>query len=459
MAHSTDASPADGWFGAKFNRKEDQRLLTGRGRYIGDIVVPGMLHLVFVRSQVAHARIKRIDTSKAKAMPGVVAVITGDDIKDQIAPLPQPVVVPNMPAKYPTHWPLAVGKVRFHGDALAAVVARDKYVAEDAAEAIEVDYEELPYVGDPEAALQAGSPIVHEGWDNNLIFEMTFTGGATPEDQAKNDAKVQKAFDAADVVVRERFRCHRCGVTPMETRGALCLWDDADGLTAYVTTQRPHIDRLALSDILAIPAEKVRVIAPRDQGGGFGVKAPFYREPIIVAYMAQQLGRPIRWIESRQEHLMAVSQERDQIHDLEVAATKDGQLLALRDRGIGDCGDGCEGVYWGFLMPFLGAVELPNAYAWPMGDVKIKVACTNKSALSPARAFGEFPTRFAIERSIDMVARACNIEPAEVRRKNLVKSLPYTSITGEYFDSGDFVKVFDNLMARVDLPRVPPRAG
>jgi carbon-monoxide dehydrogenase large subunit len=237
----------------------------------------------------------------------------------------------------------------------------------------------------------------------------------------------------------------------METRGALCLWDDADGLTAYVTTQRPHIDRLALSDILDIPAQKVRVIAPRDQGGGFGVKAPFYREPIIVAYMAQQLGRPVRWIESRQEHLMAVSQERDQIHDLEVAATKDGQLLALRDRGIGDCGDGCEGVYWGFLMPFLGAVELPNAYAWPIGDVKIKVACTNKSALSPARAFGEFPTRFAMERSIDMVARACNLEPAEVRRKNLVKSLPYTSITGEYFDSGDFAKVFDNLMARVDL--------
>ena len=156
MDHSTDASAADGWFGAKFNRKEDQRLLTGRGRYIADIVVPGMLHLVFVRSQVAHARIKSIDTSRAKAMPGVVAVITGDDIKDQIASLPQPVVVPNMPAKYPTHWPLAVGKVRFHGDALAAVVARDKYVAEDAAEAIEVDYQELPYVGDPEAALQAG---------------------------------------------------------------------------------------------------------------------------------------------------------------------------------------------------------------------------------------------------------------------------------------------------------------
>src|SRR4029079_14580689 len=162
--------------------------------------------------------------------------------------------------------------------------------------------------------------------------------------------------------IKSRYRVHRCGVTPLEPRGALAPWDDADGMVAWITTQRPHLDRLGLSDVRDIPTEKIRVIAPRDQGGGFGVKAPFYREPILVAYMARLLGRPIRWIESRQEHLMAVSQERDQIHDIQVAATKDGKLLALRDRGVGDCGDGCEGVYWGFLMPFLGAVELPNAY-------------------------------------------------------------------------------------------------
>ncbi|MCG8354691.1 MAG: molybdopterin-dependent oxidoreductase, partial [Kiloniellales bacterium] len=238
MSNTNIASGADGWFGAKFSRKEDHRLITGRGRYIADIDAPGMLHLIFVRSQVAHAKIKSIDTSKAKAMPGVVAVITGDDIKDEIEALPQAVVVPNMPAKYPKHWPLAVGKVRFHGDALAAVVARDHYVAEDAAESIEVEYDELPYVGDPEKALEPGSPIVHEGWDDNLIFEMTFTGGATAEEQAENDKKVQAVFDSADVVIKQRFRCHRCGVTPMETRGALCLWDDSDGLFAYVTTQR-----------------------------------------------------------------------------------------------------------------------------------------------------------------------------------------------------------------------------
>ena len=245
----------------------------------------------------------------------------------------------------------------------------------------------------------------------------------------------------------------------METRGALFDWDESDGMTGWITTQRPHIDRLALSDILEIPAEKMRIIAPRDQGGGFGVKAPFYREPILVAYLAKTLGRPVRWVETRQEHLMAVSQERDQIHDLEVAAASDGKLLAIRDRGLADCGDGCEGVYWGFLMPFLGAIELPNAYDWPIGDVKVKVAITNKSALSPARAFGELPTRFAMERAIDMVAKKCGMEPADVRRKNLVAELPYTSITNEYFDSGDFLKVWDNLMAEADLPGFRARPG
>ena len=440
--------PGANWVGAKFNRKEDHRLITGKGRYLADLSMPGALHLVFVRSEQAHAKIKRIDVSAAKALPGVVLVVTGEDIKSKIKPMPQPVVQPALAANYPKHWPLAVGKVKFHGEPIAAIVARDKYVAADAAELVRAEYEPLPYVGDPEKALADKSNRVHDEWPDNIIFQMSFTGGTEAE---KNDAEVERIFKSADIVVRERFKTHRCGVTPMETRGALMSWDDSDGLTAYITTQRPHIDRLALSDILEIPAEKIRVIAPRDQGGGFGVKAPFYREPMLVAYLTRELKRPIRWVESRQEHLMAVSQERDQIHDIEVAASKDGKLLALRNRGIGDCGDGCEGVYWGFLMPFLGSVELPNAYDWPIGDVKLKVAVTNKSALSPARAFGEFPTRFAMERVIDMVAKKCGMEPADFRRKNVVKHLPHTSITGEYFDSGDFVKVWDNLMNQVDL--------
>ena len=223
-------------------------------------------------------------------------------------------------------------------------------------------------------------------------------------------------------------------------------------MTAYITTQRPHIDRLALSDILEISAEKVRVIAPRDQGGGFGVKAPFYRENIIIAYAAKSLGKPVRWIESRYESLMNVGQERDQINDLEIAADLEGNLLALRNKGIADNGVGTTGVYWGFVMPFLGAIELPNAYKWPKADISLKVATTNKACLTPSRAFGHFPTRFALERCIDMVAHQIGMEASELRRKNLVDALPYTSVTNEYYDSGDFLKVWDTLTEKADLP-------
>ena len=444
---------SSGWVGRQFNRKEDHRLTTGKGQYFADILVPGMLHLVFVRSSHAHARIKRIDTRAARALPGVIAVVTGADIKDEIKSLPQPVVVPALPARYPTFWPLAVDKVKFHGEPVAAVVARDRYVAEDAAELVEIDYEPLPIVRDMEEALLPNSPIVHGGWENNEMFALTFTGGDTAELQAANDAEVDRLIKSADVVIKRRYRVHRCGVTPMEPRGALATWDDGDGMKAWITTQRPHIDRLAMSDVLEIPAERIRVVAPRDQGGAFGVKAPFYREPILVCYMARKLKRPVRWLETREEHLMAVSQERDQIHDLEVAATKEGRIVALRDRGLADNGDGCEGVYWGYLMPFLGAALLPNAYDVAKCDIKIRVACTNKAVLSPARSFGAYPTRFAIERAIDNIARRVGKDPADVRRLNLIPHLPHVTATGVNYDSGDFLKVWDFLMKTIDIKK------
>jgi carbon-monoxide dehydrogenase large subunit len=440
------------WMGARLERKEDLRLVTGQGKYLADIVLPGMLHAVFVRSEYAHARITGIDTSAARELPGVIDIITGEEMKAKVKSLRQPVLLPNLPAKYPEYWALAVDKVKYHGDPVAVVIARDKYIAEDAAELVVVDYEELPVVVDAEKALAPGAVQVHEEEVDNEIFAMTFTGGETLEEQQRNDEEVEKIFQGADVVVSNRFRVHRTGITPMEPRGVLCDWSLGDGLTAYITTQRPHIDRLALIDILEIPGERVRVIAPRDQGGGFGVKAPFFRENVVISYAARKLNKPVRWIESRYESLMSVGQERDQINDLEVAATKDGKLLAMRNRGIANNGTGQTGVYWGFVMPFLGQVEMPNVYMWEKGDIKLRVATTNKACLTPSRAFGHFPTRFAIERSVDMVARRCGLEPSEVRRRNMVPKLPYTTITGEYLDSGDFLKVWDNLMAHVDLP-------
>lgn len=448
------ANPTTGssWMGARLPRKEDLRLVTGQGRYVADIALPGMLHAVFVRSDYAHASLVNVDVSAAREAPGVVAVITGEEMKAQCRSLRQPVLLPNLPAKYPTYYGLAVDKVKFHGDPIAMIVARDKYQAVDAAELVTVDYQELPVVLDPEAALEAGATRVHDDEADNLMFEMTFTGGSTEGEQQRNAEAVERIFQSADVVVKGRFKVHRTGTTPMETRGVLAEWSASDGLTVYNTTQRPHIDRLAFADILDIPAEKVRVIAPRDMGGGFGLKAPFYRESVVVAYAARKLGRPVRWIESRYESLMSIGQERGQVNTLEVAASREGKLLALRNRGVADVGTGQIGVYWGFVMPFLGAVEMPNAYTWEAGDTNLKVVFTNKACLTPSRAFGHFPTRFAVERAVDMVARKLGMEPSDLRRRNIVPNLPYTSVTGEYYDSGDFLKVWDNLMAQVDLP-------
>ena len=442
----------DDWMGTPLPRKEDRRLLTGKGKYVSDIVIPGALHAVFVRSEYAHAKILSIDTSEAEELEGIERIYTGDQIKHLIKSMPQPIVQPALPAHYPTFWPLAVDKVTFHGEPVALVIARDKYVAEDAAELVFVDYEELEPVLDPEEALKPESAIIHEKDGTNEIFSMTFTGGDTEASQAENAAEVEKIFQNAPIVVKDRFKTHRTGVTPMEPRAILCDWDDSDGLLAYITTQRPHIDRLALSDILDISAEKVQVIAPRDQGGGFGVKAPFYRENIIIAHAARDLKQPVRWVESRYESLMNVGQERDQINDMEIAADLEGNMLALRNFGLADNGVGTTGVYWGFVMPFLGAIELPNGYKWPKADIHLKVATTNKACLTPSRAFGHFPTRFAIERCIDMVAHKIGMEPSTFRRKNLVADLPYTSITNEYFDSGDFLKVWDTLMEKANLP-------
>jgi carbon-monoxide dehydrogenase large subunit len=447
----SEQAGGQGWIGESLERREDLRLVTGRGEFFADVSVPGCLHLCFVRSMHAHACIKAIDTSVAEAMPGVVAVLTGSELSEEMQGQKIPVLLPAFQAKYRQYWPLAVDEVYFHGEPVAAVVAEDKYLAEDAAAEVVVDYEELPVVTDAERALTAGAPKVYGDWDDNEIFALSYTGGFEPAAIAKNDEEVDGLINRAEVVLKERFRTQRCGVCPIETRGALAIWSDADGLTVHLTSQRPHIERLALADLFELSTNEVRVIAPRDQGGGFGVKAPFYREHVAVCHMARKLGRPVRWVETREEHLMTVSQGRDQIHDLEIASDKAGKIVAIRNRGIGDVGDGRMGVYWGFVMPSLGSAMLPNAYDIRHGDIKLRCAVTNKTCLSPSRSFGAFPTRFAMERALDMLARRLGMETAELKRKNLVREFPFTSVCGVYFDSGDFVKAWDKLIAAVNL--------
>ena len=439
------------WIGRSLERREDLRLLTGQGEYLADLRVPDCLHLCFVRSSHAHAKIRKIRLEAALALPGVVGAITGAELSKEIQGQKIPVLIPAFAATYRQYWPLAVDEVYWHGEPVAAILAQDKYVAEDAAAAVEVDYEPLPVVTDPEAALRDGAPRVYDDWDSNEIFGSSYTGGSEADEIAANDAEVEALFAKADVVLKQRFRTHRCGVCPIETRGALAIWSESDGLTVHLTTQRPHIERLALADLLELSTTEVRVVAPRDQGGGFGVKAPFYREHVVVCHLARELARPVRWIETREEHLMTVSQERDQIHDLELAADKEGRILALRNRGIADVGDGRQGVYWGFVIPSLGSVMLPNAYAIGRADIKLRCAVTNKTCLSPSRSFGALPTRFALERGLDMLARKLGLETAILKRKNLITDFPFTSVTGVHHDSGDYVKAWDTLLDKVDL--------
>jgi carbon-monoxide dehydrogenase large subunit len=441
------------WIGARQPRKEDRRLTTGRGQYIGDLHFKNMLHVVFVRSTRAHARLVGVDIEAASKMPGVIAIVTGEMIRHEINPLPQPSVTPKLTAQNPRFWPLAVDKVKFHGEPVAAVVAIDKYLAEDAAEAVEVDYDDLPYIGDPAQALADDTLRVHDELKNNESFRLAYSAGRPPEAQQQHLEAVERVLQTAPHRLAERYRVHRCGTMPLEPRGAIATWDDGDGLTAWITTQRPHGDRLGMAEVLGLPTEKVRIIAPRDQGGGFGVKAAFYREPMAICYLARKLRRPIRWIESREEHLMTVSQERDQVHDLELAFDDEGRVLALRDRILGDAGDGCEGFYWGWAMPFLGGVRMPNGYDIAVCDISVRVAFTNKAVLSPGRGIGIVPSRFALDRAVDMLAHRLGKEPADVRRLNLIATLPHTTATGLFYDSGDYPRTWDRLVELVDLPR------
>lgn len=434
------SATADTWVGKSMKRKEDVRLIRGEGQYLSDMVVPRMLYMGVVRSVHAHARIKSIETSRALEMPGIVAVVTGNDFKSWKTVLTD-ASIPNLPGetKRPLYRPLPAEKVCHVGEPVAAVVARSKYQLEDAMELIDIDYEPLPAVIDAEEALEPGAPLLYPEWGDNLIYHQRIKGG---------DA--DKAFAEADLIVEERFQCHRCGAQPMETRSCLAIYDAAQGLTLWLTTQRPHNIRDLLANYLDIPHDQVRVIQPRDMGSGYGTKAPFYREDIVACALAMKLRRPIKWVENRMESLMNVGQERDQIHYLEAAVRKDGKILGVRDKIIANNGDGQVGIYAGFAMPHLGAMYLINGNDIGAVDIDLNCVVTNKASLTPVRAFGSYPGRFAIDRIIDIAGRKLGIDPLEMRRRNAIKKFPHRTPVGVYIDSGDFLGALDKAAAAIN---------
>ncbi|HVH82227.1 MAG TPA: molybdopterin cofactor-binding domain-containing protein, partial [Stellaceae bacterium] len=329
-------SPAAGsWVGRSIKRREDQRLLTGQGQFVADIVLPKMLHAVLVRSPLAHARIRSVDLSQAKTAPGVVEALNGADLLQLLPPVPEGQI--SLPPKWTTQIQhkflnpqeplLAHDKARHVGEALAIIVAETRHQAEDAAELATLDLEELPAVVDPEAALEPSSPIVHDRFNTNLIGEFTVGRGDADGAMAK-----------APHHLKRRFYHHRYAAVPMETRGVLAEYDRrTDSLTIWSSTQVVHWVRREAAALLGIPEARVRCIAP-DVGGGFGGKGHVYPEDMLMTFLARRLGRPVKWIEGRGEHLQSATHSRDQHHDIEVGFDDDGRILALKDDYIVDCG-------------------------------------------------------------------------------------------------------------------------
>ena len=416
--------------GQSIKRFEDHRLLTGQSSYVDDMARPGMLHALIIRSPHGHARIRSIDTSAATALPGVAAVVTAQDIPD-IAQLPTRESADAdelRPARHPV---LAVGKACYAGQPVAIVLAENIYTAEDAVELVDIDYEILPAVIDPREAMNEGSPVIHEQLGTNVVLRTVNAGG-----------DLDGAFAEADCVIRQRFDVQRLAPAPMEPRGLLAEYDsESDLLTVWDSTQHPHEIREHLARLLQRPMESVRVACP-DVGGGFGEKGCFFPEELSIPYLAMKLGRPIKWVESRQENMLCFHGRGHSI-DLEAAARNDGTLLGIRVQVIADLG-----AYF-FMstptVPILTSHRLTGPYRTPSMSVEVVGVATNKSVTGAYRGAGGPEAAFCMERAVDLVAQELDLDPAEVRRRNFIApdAFPYETPTGITYDSGDYAAVFD----------------
>jgi carbon-monoxide dehydrogenase large subunit len=433
----TDAAPA-GHVGRELRRKEDPRLITGRAQYVDDITLPGQLWAAFVRSSEAHAEIASIDTSAAAGRDGVRAVFTGEDMSDLGGPLPMAWVPPGVEVNNPEHWPLARGVVKHVGDPVAVVVGDDRYAVNDAVEDVIVEYDPLPAIVDPEAAI-AGAPYVHEQFGTNKVHEWTLAGG-----------DVEAGFAEADVIVERRVVNHRIAGAPIECRGVLADYR-AGSLTLYSSTQVPHFVRLFMALLLGLGEDHVRVIAP-EVGGGFGQKLQVYGEELFACWASRKLGHPIKWIESRTENLSVAHQGRDQISHVKMGAKRDGTITAFHVKILADFG--AYNMILTPLIPSLGAFVMGGCYKIPNVQTDITGVFTNKCPTDAIRGAGRPEATQMIEVTLDQLAHELGMDPLEVRRKNFIpkEDFPAEVATGVIYDSGDYHKTLDKLMEHVDLP-------
>jgi aerobic carbon-monoxide dehydrogenase large subunit len=416
--------------GKPMKRREDPRLIQGLAHYVDDIHLEGMHFMAVVRSPYAHARLRFVNTAKAKADPSVVAVVTGEDIRGRIGPIPCAAQIPDM--KPAVRHALATEKVRFVGEPVAIVVATDRYAARDAVDLVEVDYEPLPVVVDPEKAIAEDAPKLYDNFADNIAYRWELEGG-----------DVAGAFKKADKVIKQRMTNQRLIPMAMEPRGVVAQFDAGElRLTVWTSTQIPHLARTQIGAMIGIPETSLHLIAP-EVGGGFGSKLNVYAEEALCSYAAMKLGKPVKWIESRRENFQATIHGRDFINYAEFAVKRDGTILAARYRIIADLG-----AYYQLLTPLiptLTGLMLCGCYKIPAVRIEIIGALTNKMATDAYRGAGRPEATYFIERMMDIVAAELKKDPLDIRRKNFPKpkDFPYATPTGLIYDTANYEKCLD----------------
>lgn len=419
--------------GQPLKRLEDPRLLRGEATFLEDLLLPGTGHVAFVRSIYPHARF-RVDVSSARISIGAMGVFVAADLA-HVREIPVLIGHPTLrPCSHPL---LARDKVRYVGEPIAVVVAESRYAAEDVADAVKVEYEPLDPVPDARAAVATGAVLLHDELVGNLAADFTVQVG-----------DVDRAFSAAEVVTRETYYVHRYTGMPLETRGVAARYDGGTGdLTLWSSTQWPHTLRDALRDVLRRPESRIRVVAP-DVGGGFGVKQEIYPEELVLALLAMRLGVPVKWVETRREHLTTAAHAREQWHDIELAARRDGTVIGLRAGILADIGAYVRSL--GVLCPSITAASLPGAYRIRDYTCRVRAALTCKAPAGAYRGAGQPEATFAIERAMDHLARQLAIDPAELRRRNFIRrdEFPWDVGTASTqvpvtYDSGDYENTLD----------------
>jgi carbon-monoxide dehydrogenase large subunit len=427
---------AQSYVGQAIPRREDEKLLRGEARYVDDLTLPGTVHAVLVRSPFAHARIQKVDLEKARGADGVVAAFSGADLADDFAaglPCAWPVTED---IKIADHWPLARDKARFAGDGVAIVVAESRALAKDAAELVSVEYEELPAVTDVEEALKDGAPVVHDDFGGNLAYTWTLSAG-----------EVDRLFAEADVTVKERYKQTRLIPNAIEPRGVLVQPSPATGeYTIWSATQIPHILRTTLCLVTGIPEAKLRIIAP-EVGGGFGSKLNVYAEEVLCLVLAKRLGVPVKWAEERSEAYLATIHGRDVVQEIELAASADGRIAAVRTSLTAAMGAYMQLVTPG--IPLLGAWLYCGSYDMQGYDFTCRGVYTNTTPTDAYRGAGRPEATYAIEHAIDALARKLGRDPVEIRRLNFIKTFPATLASGLEVDSGDFEGALDKALEMV----------